>query len=255
MTAASTVATGGALDIGRVIQQLFRVLGRNFVTFLALAVLLAGIPAILLGLLQMNVMARGQLFAWQSLLGSLVAGLFGLILQGTVIYGTVTDLNNRRAGVVDCLSVGLRSFLPLLGIGILLYAAIIAGTMLLIVPGLMLAVAWCVAVPAYVVEQTSLFGAFGRSAELTRGNRWRIFGLFIIYFVAFLILELVTGMFGSVARMSSGGGFSLMQVVVVRPLLGIGAALIGTVGAAVLYVDLRQIKDGVGPEGLAAIFD
>ena len=252
---ASTATGGGALDIGRVIQQLFQVLGRNFVTFLLLAVILAGVPALLVGLLQMNSLGRGQLFAWQSLIGGVVAGLAGLILQGTIIYGTVSDLNGRPASLADCLSVGLRSFLPLLGIGILLYTAVFFGSLLLLVPGIMMGLAWCVAVPAYVVEQTGVLGAFGRSAELTRGNRWRIFGLVVIYLVVLVILELVLGVFGSVASISAGGGLSLMQVAVARPLLGIGAALIGTVGAAVLYVDLRQIKDGVGPEGLAAIFD
>ena len=252
---ASTATGGGALDIGRVIQQLFQVLGRNFVTFLFLAALLAGLPGLLVGLLQMSFVNRGQLFAWQPTVAGLAASLLGLILQGTIIYGTVTDLNGRRAGLADCLSVGLRSFLPLLGIGILLYGAVFVGTILFVVPGIMLGIAWCVAVPAYVVEQTGILGSFGRSLELTRGNRWRIFGLFVIYIVAVLILELVTGVFSSAASVGAGAGISLVQAVIVRPLIGIGAALIGTVGAAVLYVDLRQIKDGVGPEGLAAIFD
>lgn len=252
---AVTAGRAGQLDIGRVIQQLFQVLGRNFVTFLVLAAILAGIPALLVGFVQMSAWSSGQLFAWQPLLGTIVAGLAGLILQGTVIYGTVSDLNGRPARLADCLSVGLRNFLPLLGIGILLFLGVFLGTLLLIVPGVMLGVAWCVAVPAYVVEQTTVLGSFGRSAELTRGNRWRIFGLFVIYVVAVLILELLLGVFGSVASISRGGGISLVQAILVRPLLGVSGALIGSVGAAVLYVDLRQLKDGVGPEGLAAIFD
>ena len=254
MTAAIDEAYG-PLDIGRVIQSMFQVLGRNFVTFLVLAMILSGIPAVLVGLMQMNFLTRGELFSWQSFVGGIVSGLAGLILEGTVIYGTVTDLNGRRASLADCLSVGLRSFLPLLAIAILLGVAVAFGALLLIVPGVMLAVAWCVAVPSYVVEQTGIFGAFARSAELTRGNRWRIFGLFIIYFVATIILEVVLGVFSGAASLASGEGMSFAQAVILGPLFRVAAALLGATATAALYVELRRVRDGVGADSLAAIFD
>jgi hypothetical protein len=187
--------------------------------------------------------------------GGIVSGLAGLILEGTVIYGTVTDLNGRPARLADCLSVGLRSFLPLLGIAILFGIAVAFGALLLIVPGVMLAVAWCVAVPSYVVEQTGVFGAFARSAELTRGNRWRIFGLFIIYFVATIILEVVLGVFSGAASLASGGGMSFVQAIILGPLFRVAAALLGATATAALYVELRRVRDGVGADSLAAIFD
>lgn len=248
--------SGGQLDIGRVIQDLFAVLGRNFVTFLILAVILVGLPGVLVGYLQMNFLRQGNFFPWQSMVGGLVAGLGALILQGTIIYGTVTDMNGRRAALADSLSIGLSSFLPLLGIGILFGLAVGIGLVLLIVPGIMLAVAWCVAVPAYVVEQPPLLEVFGRSAQLTRGNRWRIFALLILYFVALIIVEAVFGIFGTASRLAAGGGgIPMLQALIVTPLLSVANSLIGATGAAVLYVELRRVRDGVGPAGLAAIFD
>ena len=172
-----------------------------------------------------------------------------------MIYAAVTDLNGRRATVADCLSVGLRAFLPLLGIGIMFYLAVFLGMVLLLVPGLMLLVAWSVAVPAYVVEQTSLTGSFRRSAELTRGNRWRIFGLMILYIVAIVIIEAVLGVFGNASRIAAGGGIGFMHALVILPLIGMANSMVGTAGGAVLYVQLRQIRDGVGAESLASIFD
>jgi len=123
------------------------------------------------------------------------------------------------------------------------------------VPGLMIAIAWCLCIPVYVVEQPGLTESFGRSAQLTRGNRWRIFGIFVLYFVALLIIELVFGVFGSAMRVAAGGAPSMLVALVVNPLLYVANALIGATGVAVLYVELRQIRDGVGAEGLAAIFD
>jgi hypothetical protein len=247
--------TTGQLDIGKVIQELFGVLGRNFVTFFVLALILVGIPSLVAGYLQMSFLRVGHLFDWRATLFSVVAGLGSLILQGTIIYGTVTDLNGKRASIGDCLSIGLRSFLPLLGIGIMMYFAIFCGLILLIVPGLMLAVAWSVAISAYVAERPGIVEVFGRSAELTRGNRWRIFAIFILYLVVLIIIEAVFGLFGTAGRLASGGGIPLWQALIVTPLITVFNALISATGAAVLYVELRRIRDGVGPAGLAAIFD
>jgi hypothetical protein len=247
--------TAGELDMGRVIQDLFGVLGRNFVTFLILAVILVGLPGLLSGYMQMTLLGQGHLFDWRATLVGFAPALGALILQGTIIYGTVTDLNGKRAALGDCLSIGLRSFLPLLGIGILFGLAVFLGCILLIVPGLMIGMAWCVAIPSYVIEQPPLLASFGRSADLTRGNRWRIFALFIVYFVALIIVEALTGVFGTASRLAAGGGIPMLQAMVMTPILAVINGMIGATGAAVLYVELRRIRDGVGPAGLAAVFD
>jgi len=251
----SDLGASAKLDMGRVIQQLFAVLGRNFATFAILSLILTGIPAVVVGFLQLTYLKAGSPFAWQSFVGGLVAGLAALILQGTIIYGTVTDLNGRRPNVADSLSVGLRSFLPVLGIGILWYAAIVFGMVLLVVPGLMILVAWAVCIPAYVAERPTLTGAFGRSAQLTRGNRWRILGLMLLYFIVLVIIEALLGVFSNASRLAAGGTLPFLQTIVFVPLLSVANALVGAVGTAVLYVELRRIRDGVGAESLAAIFD
>lgn len=257
---AGTATGGGSLDIGRVIQQLFQVLGRNFVPFVVLAVVLAGIPSALFYSVQMSIVQGGpgtfsaSRFIW-AFVGGVVLGLSALILQATIIHGTVSDLNGRPVSIADSLRAGLYAFLPVLLIGIMMGLAIALGFILLVVPGVMLAIAWCVAVPVYVVERRGILDVFGRSAELTRGNRWRIFGLAVIYLVAVIIIEMVVGMVGGVAALAAGGVTSPLTNLVILPLIQVANALIGATGAAVLYVDLRQIKDGVGPEGLAAIFD
>jgi hypothetical protein len=252
--------TAGKLDIGRVIQETFAVLGRNFVTFLILAVLLTGIPTAIVYGVQGNVTTGGLAVSvatrvFSSLIGAVIAALCGLILQGTIIYGTVSDLNSRRVSVADSLRVALYAFLPMLLIGIMMGLAIGVGFILLIVPGVMLAIAWCVAIPVYVVERPDIMDVFGRSAELTRGNRWRIFGLVVIWVVAMLIVEMVFAAVGGLSSLATAGGFPLLTRLVLLPLVQVANSLIGAAGVASLYVELRQIRDGVGPEGLAAIFD
>src|SRR3569833_4380927 len=99
---ATTAGAFGQLDIGRVIQQTFAVLGRNFAPFLILAVVLIGIPTAVFYSVQGSVLQAGvagtdigQRLLW-SFAGALVMGLAAIILQATIIYGTVSDLNGRR---------------------------------------------------------------------------------------------------------------------------------------------------------------
>ena len=258
MTTAAS-ASAEPLDIGRVIQDLIAVLRRNFVPFFMLSAILTGIPAVILGIVRMSsaraVGAVGVGGIGQALLAGLVGLVTGLILQGALIHGTVSDMNGKRPTVPQSLSVGLNNFLPLFAVGLLAGLAIVIGVILLIVPGIMIAVAWCVAAPALVAERRDVMDTFGRSAELTRGNRWRIFGLFVIYGIAAAIFEAVISAIAGVAFFASPGASLAVMSVVIQPLLSIITSMVGATAAAVLYVELRRVREGVGPEAIAAVFD
>jgi hypothetical protein len=257
----------GKLDIGRVISGTFQVLGRNALVFLALALLLSGIPAGIMGYLQaanMGGLQGGNIAFSPGVVESfaltwLVSIVTAAILQGALIYGTVQDMNGQRPNVGECLATGLRAFLPLIGVSILFALAVILGFVFLIVPGLMVICAWCVAVPALVAERTGVFGAFSRSAALTKGHRWRIFALLIVAWVIALVISMVIGAVATGASFASSG---LDPAALARsPVRIIGAAVantlsaaIGSTGVAVLYVELRRARDGLGPQWLAEIF-
>lgn len=245
----------GKLDIGKLLQDLFAVLGRNFLTFFVLALILVGLPSAIVGFLQNEALAGGDVNRGVGLvLGVLVSVASGAVLQGALMHGTVADMNSRKLSVGESLAVGLRAFLPLIGIGILMAIALFFGFLLLIVPGVMMALAWCVTTPAYVAENRGVFASFERSAVLTRGNRWRILGLALIYIVAAIVIAIVLGTIGGIATLAGGGG-ALIEAVLVNPLSNTLSTVIGATGGAVLYVELRRLREGLGPESLAAIFD
>lgn len=253
-----------ALDIGAVIQTTFGVIRRNLVTFLALSAILAGIPALLSGWLQWGMLqglAAGDfrnagLTGLANLPGNLTAGLIGIvanaILQGALVHITATDPTGRKASIADGLATGLRNFLPLICIGILYGIGVILGCILLLVPGLILATLWIVAVPSAVVERTTIFSAFTRSRDLTRGSRWRIFALMVLMGVlAYVIRAIFDAIFGGAMGLISHNPLALVGIMIAAILNG----LIGAVGVAVLYTELRRLKDGVGVTELAAVFD
>jgi len=258
----SDIAAPAGLDIGRVIQETLQVLGRHLVTFLVLSLILVGIPRALLGIVQVSMLRNaistmtfgGPALYW-SFLGGLVAVVTSAILQAAIISGAASDLNGRPVSVGESLRIGLRAFLPLIGLSILLGLALAFGFMLLIVPGVLMWLAWCVAVPAYVVEQPGVFASFERSADLTRGNRLRIFALGCVFVVAAIVISIVLGIVGGILGMVTAGLFVFVNAAIISPIISAALAALASTLSAVLYMELRRVREGVGPQGLAAIFD
>jgi MFS family permease len=265
MTTATAIEPG-KIDIARVIQQTFAVLGRNFVTFVVLALLLSGVPTAIIGYLQADNLAAAQGgnfnfgpgYFTTVAVGGLAALVTSAILQGALIYGTVQDMNGARPSVADSLATGLRAFLPLIGVSILFALAVALGFVLLVVPGLMIICAWCVAVPALVADRAGVLGSFRRSADLTRGNRWRIFGLLVIVWIIAVVISAVVGAVTTGASFASGADpVALLRSpvqIVGNLIINTLTAVITSTGVAVLYVELRRAREGLGSHALADIF-
>jgi hypothetical protein len=281
----TVVASTMGFDIGRVAGRLFGLVGRNFALFLGLAALLVGLPGAMLAFAQIGFMsdmlgvqanadpsaifasAFSPLRIGLGLAGALISIVGNAALQGAVIYASVSDLSGRRATFQEALSTGLRYFLPLFCIGLIVGVCCFFGYLVFIVPGVLLGLAWCVAAPAEVVERTGIFGAFGRSADLTRNHRGAIFAVVIIFFVVIFIAQMVMNAVGQITfGLSNVGAFTpgaaapglrnmLAVQSVIAVIMQVAIASFASAGLASIYFELRQIKEGVGAEQLAAVFD
>ena len=244
-------------DMGRVVGRTFGAIGRNFVAFALLALVLAAVPEGIARYFSQTAAQYGRLNAFLIALGSGLLGSLAMnVLQAAVIHGTVDDLNDKKTSFGDCLSTGLKFLLPVIGVSILTGLAVAVGFILIIVPGIMMALAWCVNIPVVVVERKGVFDAFGRSADLTRGHRWAILGLVVVYGILTGIIGLVavavTGGFDLAAL--SAGAFKPVEWIVLT-VIQVAESLVGAAGVASIYYELRSIKDGVGPSALASVFD
>lgn len=247
----------GAFDIGRVIQRTFDSIRQNIVTFLVAALLLVGLPSLVMVYGQSVVMLSQNVTG----LGLAAAGwllyLIGVyVLQGLVIKVTVARFNNKTMSIGEAFEAGFKVVLPLLGVAIVVGLGVMLGFILLIVPGIILAVIWSVATGAVVVEGRGVGDALQRSRDLTRGYRWEIFGLGVIMVVASTIIGIAVGGVSA----ATGGGFmagstNLFVNMVTSAVSNILNAVIGAAGVGALYYELRSVKEGVGPEQLASVFD
>jgi len=248
-------------EITGVFSATFGAIRRNLVPFGALALMFVAAPQALIALISLAdpALAAGAtpFNGWPvKLVGGIISALLSWILQAAVIHGAVADLNGRKASLGASLTTAFRALGPVILISILMALGLAVGFILLIVPGLILMVMWCVTIPAQVVEKRGIFESFDRSRELTRGSRWSIFGLFVLYIVLAWIVGIVfVGVGGALSGGLTGMAASPLVQVVINPMVSAASSLIGAVGAAAIYYELRVAREGIGPAALAAVFD
>jgi Membrane domain of glycerophosphoryl diester phosphodiesterase len=247
-------------SIGSVLSSSFGVYARNFVSFTVLG-LIIGVVNLAFELLfaaDPAAAAAETVDYVPIIVGFLISVLVGGLTQAAVIYGTFQDMRGSKAGLGDCIVRGLSAVVPVIVASIIYSLAVFIGSLLLVIPGIIIIVLWWLYVPAIVVERKSIFESFGRSAELTKGRRWQILGLGLVIFVLLLIIFSVIGFVLFGAMMESPGG-ELAEVPLWVTILNYAISAIVTVFLAVVtavsYYYLRAEKEGVGIEDLASVFD
>jgi hypothetical protein len=187
--------------------------------------------------------------------------VLGMIELAALAHGTFGHLRGQRVSLGSMVATGLRRGLPAILVGLVVWLATTAGTLLLIVPGVFLGCALAVAIPAAVVERGGVGKALSRSFSLTRGYRWRILGGFLallglVYMIAFaaqvvagIAVGFASAFLGATGPTATGATLLVAQAgnLLVSPILG--------VGLTVAYHDLRAAKEGLDTSQIAAVFD
>jgi len=265
MTISDTLVAPAQFGMGRVIARTFNVFGQNFLPFLLLATV-AVAPTMLISWLWIKPFVAGVrgpaaaalfLSNLPIMIGTIIISvIFTYLLQAALVQATVTTLNGRPASLGECIATALSSLLPLIAIGVLATFCVALGMIVLIVPGIIIAIALSVVVPVRVVERAPILDCLSRSVVLTRGHRWAIFGIFLIFALANgaadLVIRPLSGLGLIATAHLSSSAFTIFWIA--STVLRIFTAAIGAVGIASIYYELRLIKDGVGPQELAAVF-
>jgi len=261
-------------DMGRVINRTFAAIKNKPVIFLIMSLLVIGLPMFFIGLMPIYMgLGSGvgdnpdaiENMVTGTIIAAIVTAIFVLvasvILQGALIFAAVRDFNGENASLSEAFRMGLRYFFPLLGLGILVGLGVMAGLVLLIIPGLLLALGWSIAAPIMIVEGKSITDSIGRSWQLTQGyKRWILLLWVIITLISFVIsgvLGAFTLMAGDPTTVMLEGASNSYYVIssIFSALAQALTTMISTAGIAAVYYEIRQIKEGIGAESLAAVFD
>ena len=272
----ASMKVGGDFRVGDVLSRAWQIFSGNLLFFLGITFLfyIAFIAVIFVFALLTGAAfglggGVGLAYIWLLLASVLGLGLY-MVGQGVLLFGAFQRLRGQAIQVDEAFRRVMPRFFPLTGLAILVFSALfiaaavgvllvwgvssaigwLASLVLLplpVVAALMLVVIWAVVVPACIVESLGPIASMGRSADLTKGYRWKIFGIIILLVVLSVVCN------------------HLIQFIVAQvstTLAAIAALVLSACWAAywncaiiMIYHDLRVAKEGVDTEQIASIFD
>jgi hypothetical protein len=259
------LADVGPLTFSELLDRMFSIYRNYFLILLAIA----GTPFVIL-------------FVAGALMGGVVGGIFALapnasrigvapasglialliiplviailicaVLASTGTVAAVWDIQlGRKPGIRASYRVAWRCLWPAIAAAILSGLAVMAGFILLIIPGIIVYLALSLTNPIIVAEDAGGAESLGRSWELTKGYRWKILGaVFVTSAISTVItyaiqipLLIASALF--VAK-NSGPPLWFTMIQLAGSLLGnvLGAPLLA-IALCLIYYDARVRKEG-----------
>jgi hypothetical protein len=169
--------------------------------------------------------------------------LLNTLLSASLTYGVVMELHGTRQSLRTCIQTGFKQLVPVIGVVVVSTLGIAGGLVLLVVPGVILMLAWYVVVPVAIIERLGVMASLKRSRELTMGYKAQLFALVLVTSLPVALLPYATESI-----------LSDVEYVIVTAVSG---ALIGSfiaVTTAVAYTALRQVKEGTRVPEIASAF-
>jgi hypothetical protein len=236
------------LSTGELVDHAFSLYRKHFAMFLAIF----GLPHLVVFAFQcwglgITTPGRTVFFTLETALLSVVVSAASQ--AATVIAVSQVHLD-RPAGVMDSFSRVKGEIFGVIGLSLAVGALIVLGCMALIVPGIMLAIRWSLAVPVKILEGTDVGGAMSRSSQLTRGSRGRIFVIwFLVIVLSFALsfalrwpIEVAAGVKSIAGLQHATAGYrvaALLASFIAQCLVG----PLATIVFSLLYYDERVRKE------------
>jgi hypothetical protein len=199
----------------------------------------------------------------QALIANFVNTGIGMVvyalMTGVIVQMTYDAKLDRKRSLWAYMLNALPAALPIALMSLLVSFLSVLGAVALFVGALWVLAAFYVMVPVAVIERQG-FGSLRRSFELTRGFRWPIVGVMILFFIIGIVISLPA--VGIAQALLSDEIFSLFSssagraAITVLELVTNGVVYaFGGIATGLVYARLREIKEGVGVEDIAAVFD
>jgi len=240
------------VTVGSLVGRSFEVWWRNLLRFIALSLIpfAAALAVFAAGFLGF---ARGAgseqappSFALIAVAVVLLLPLAAIYLGG-ITHGALQHLAGQPVRVGGMLRAGARRVWTLLAAGTMAYLATLGGFVLLIVPGILVALGFSLTPAVAVAEKLGPVEVLRRSWRLTRGSRGTIFLAGLVLWALLSVIGLGAGFFGRAAPPAAQPLVSGIVQLLLYPLL--------YVFPAVVYHDLRIAKEGVATEDVVRVFE
>lgn len=245
------------LEAGELMDEVFDLYKKNFRLFFGIAILLdLPVGALLVAAPDNNTGAS----AWINILNAVAT----FITTGALVYAAMERYLGRPATVIGAYRVGLRRALKMAGAALIAGLAASVGLLLLVVPGVLVALWSMLVAPIVVLENRGGTGALERARQLSSGQLWRVFFLsmsllFVILVFTIVLLALaglaatLTGTDQAPTPDRSSTAEIALQAVMTLVLVLFQSAWTPVLAAAqyLMYVDLRIRREAYDLELLA----
>jgi hypothetical protein len=218
-------AIQGELRLGDVLSRTFDLYKRYFMKYFIVFLVVEAVVGVLTTLVTRAFVlptlppnpTPQQVFSWfPAFFGVLIplitltvtiSWLFGSIADGTTIKLSSEALQRGQADLRGSLSFTVSKLLSILAVGLITGIIIGLGFIALIVPGIILAIMFSLALPSVIIENSGVLDSLGRSRKLV-GNRWlKSFALYLVLItiiaVIALIASLISAPFGAASTVVS----------------------------------------------------
>ena len=241
------------LSVGEILDVSFQLYRRHFAALAMVALLCSGFPVVL----SLFIQASGGMFQhfWLALAYYGIFVILSAIATAATVFIVSESYLGRPLSAGEALSRATPLLWRLIACSILTGLLVMVGFILFVIPGFILLCGLVLAFPVLVLEKdTSANAALSRSWALTRGSRWRIFGLLVtlglLLYIPIIALTTLATIFlpsGEPGSAATGGLVALATAGVVQLFLYPLFYCVLTVA----YYDLRVRKEAFDLEVLA----
>jgi hypothetical protein len=242
------------MNTGELLDRTFFLYRRHFVLFVGIAVF-PNFVTLMLQLAILNLKPSTVQDIMVSLVVFVVTLLISMLVTAAsqaVTIVAVSDVQMGKAPSIAAAFAGMKDCLAkIILVTVVVSIGIVFGLLFCIVPGILLALAWSLAVPAAVVEKLGPLDAIPRSCALTKGSRGSIFVIMllvgvitIIVTVCFAIPVLFAAGFSQMLNPKGlSTGMNALRVI----LNFLGSTLVTPISAiatSLIYYNQRTRKEG-----------
>jgi hypothetical protein len=186
---------------------------------------------------------------------ALVAGIGSYVAIEVSQAATVMAVSNLHldnpVSIGSAFSMSKGSMLRVIGITFTVAIATGVALMFFIVPGIYVALMWSLAIPVTVLEGGGLGVSTTRSKELTKGNRGRIFVIYLLVAILAFVISLAIQYPLQLIAIAMPHGNALGTIALKQGMQATGnfisTSLVGslaTIALTLVYYDLRVRKEG-----------
>jgi hypothetical protein len=240
------------LSTSELLDRTFHLYRNNFLMFVGIV----AIPQLAVLALQIGgaaLVRQGHsvffaLIAFVAAIGSYVA--IEISQAATVMAVSNLHLDNP-VSIGSAFSMSRGSMMRVIGITFAVAIAIGVAMIFLIIPGIYVALMWSLAIPVTVLEGGGLGVSTTRSKDLTKGNRGRIFVIYLLVGILTLVVSVVIQFPLQLVARTLAHGNPLGLVALTQGMQATGnfistslAGSLATIALTLVYYDLRVRKEG-----------